>query len=74
MLNILTVASAAMDVPGFAEELNASGGQLLTASLEIFRVKSGPCREFVGDRLAAAIDLLLFQFTKYLKNYTRKVK
>ena len=44
MLNILTVASATIDVPGFAEELNASGEQLLTASLEIFRVKSGPCR------------------------------
>jgi len=33
MLNILNVASATMDVPGFPEELNASGEQLLTASL-----------------------------------------
>lgn len=28
----------------------------------------------MGERLANAIDLLLFQFTKRLKNYTRKVK
>lgn len=28
----------------------------------------------MGDRLTNAIDLLLFQFTKRLKSYTRKVK
>jgi len=28
----------------------------------------------MGERLANAIDLLLFQFTKRLKNYTRKVR
>jgi hypothetical protein len=63
-----------MDVPNFAEELNSSGELLLTASLEIFRVKCGVYREYVGERLANAIDLLLYQFTRKLTNYTRKVK
>jgi hypothetical protein len=74
MINILTVAAATMEVPGFAEELNTSGDFLMTASLEIFRVKCGTYKEYTGDRLGNAIDLLLLLFTRKLKNYTRKVK
>lgn len=42
--------------------------------MEIFRVKCGSYKEYVGDQLANTIDYLLLLFTKKLSNYTRKVK